>query len=290
MFKTSVITDEIDQDFEAACGLAQKYHLDAVEIRSVYERGPFEFTDDDVRRVKGILSKTALKVSAISSPFFKCEMDKPEEIREHINGLRRCAALADTLETDLIRGFTFWAGPDTVFDPKVIAAHFEEAVKVLEHTGKILVLESDPNVRATNARTLVQVVEAVNSPLVRILWDPGNDIWDPQGEIPYPDGYALVKPLMAHVHLKDGAKRNAKAEAVPLTRGDVDLEGQLRALIADGYSGYVSLETHYRPAHELSEDLLAMPKGAAFSYGGREATDESLALWKALLDKIVRAG
>jgi sugar phosphate isomerase/epimerase len=213
-------------------------------------------------------------------------MDEPEEIREHLQGLRRCIDLAGALGADLIRGFTFWAGPDAVFDPQAIAARFEEAVKVLENTGKILVLESDPSVQATNARTLAQVVEAVNSPLVRALWDPGNDIWDPRGEIPYPDGYAFIKPFMVHMHLKDGLKKNGKPQGSPVSRGEVDLEGQFRALIAEGYSGYVSLETHYRPARGLSEELLAMPKGAAFSYGGYEATDESLGLWKALLDKI----
>jgi sugar phosphate isomerase/epimerase len=237
--------------------------------------------------MKEVLAKTGLKVCAISSPFFKCSMDKPEEIREHLNGLRRCIALADGLGADLIRGFTFWAKPDTAFDPRAIAARFEEAVKILENTGKILVLEADPKVQATNARTLVQVVEAVNSPLVRALWDPGNDIWAPLGEVPYPDGYAAVKSVMAHVHLKDGARKNGKTEGRPVTRGDVDLEGQFLALIADGYSGYVSLETHYRPAHTISEELLAMPKGAAFSYSGYEATEESLGLWKALLKRIV---
>jgi sugar phosphate isomerase/epimerase len=286
MFKTAVITDEIHQDFETACTLAQKHSLDGVEIRSVYERGPFEFTNDDVRRMKGVLSKTGLKACAISSPFFKCKMDDPEEIEEHLKGLRHCIDLADALGAEFIRGFTFWAKPDAAFDPKAVAARFEEAIKLLENTGKILVLESDPHVQATNARTLAQVVEAAASPLIRALWDPGNDIWDPRGEVPYPDGYALIKPFMAHMHLKDGVKKNGKAEAVPVTRGEVDLEGQFRALIADGYSGYVSLETHYRPAYVLSKDLLAMPKGAAFSYGGYETCDESLGLWKALLDRI----
>jgi sugar phosphate isomerase/epimerase len=214
-------------------------------------------------------------------------MDEPEEIREHLNGLRRCIALADALGADLIRGFTFWAKPDRAFDPQAIAAHFEEAVKILENTGKTLVLESDPHVQATNAKTLAQVVEAVGSPLVRALWDPGNDIWDPLGEVPYPDGYTAVRSLMAHMHLKDGARKNGKAEGRPVTKGDVDFEGQFRALIADGYPGYVSLETHYRPAHKLSGELLAIPKGAAFSYGGYEATDESLRLWKALLGRVI---
>ena len=289
-FKTSVITDEIDQDFEKACDLACEFSLDAVEIRSVYERGPFEYTDDDVRRMKVILSKKGLKVSAISSPFFKCRMDDNDAIKNHLEGLRRCIAIAGELGTELIRGFSFWeeteGSASDGFDPIAIASRFREAVAILENSGKNLVLESDPSVKATNGRMLAQVIQAVNSPHVRGLWDPGNDIWDPHGEIPFPDGYSFIKPWMAHVHLKDGIKKEGKAEGTPIGKGRVDWEGQFRALIADGYSGYVSLETHYRHAGKIPEELMAMPRGAAFSYGGYEATRESLGLWKELLDKL----
>ena len=123
IFKTAVITDEIDQNFEIACNLALEYSLDAVEIRSVYERGPFEFTDDDVRKMKAILSNNGLKVCAISSPFFKCKIDDEQEIKIHLKGLQDCIKLADELGTDLIRGFTFWAGEDG-FSPEKIASRF----------------------------------------------------------------------------------------------------------------------------------------------------------------------
>ena len=284
-FKTSVITDEIDQDFETACKLALEYSLDAVELRSVYEHGAFEYTDDDIRRVKNVLSKNGLKICAISSPFFKCKMDESEEIKSHLQSLRECARRADELGTDLIRGFTFWTSPGG-FNPGAIASHFEEAVKILEETGKTLVLESDPGVNASNAQMLVQVIEKINSKWVQGLWDPGNDVWDPHGEIPYPDGYNIIKKYLKHVHLKDGNKKSGKPEGVPIGTGEVDWEGQFRALVSDGYTGYVSLETHYRPGKEIPENLIAMPKGAAFSWGGYEATKESLGLWKKILEKI----
>jgi sugar phosphate isomerase/epimerase len=285
MFKTAVITDEIDQDFEKACNLAAEYSLDAVEIRSVYERGPFEFSNDDIQRMKTILAKKSLHVCAISSPFFKCKMEDAQEIKTHLAGLEACVKLADALGAQLIRGFTFWAGDG--FKPEAIASRFEGAVSILEKSGKTLALESDPSVNATNARMLVQVIEAVGSPHVRGLWDPGNDIWDPNGEIPFPDGYNIIKSRIAHVHMKDGVNKGGKAEGSPIGKGNVDWEGQLRALIADGYSGYVSLETHYRHAKKIPEELMALPKGAAFSLGGYEASRESLDNWKTLMGKII---
>jgi sugar phosphate isomerase/epimerase len=208
---TSVITDEIDQDFETACDLAVEFNLEAVEIRSVYEHGPFEFSCDDIERMRKILAKKGLKACAISSPFFKCKIDDPGEIREHLEGLRRCMVHAEKLGAALIRGFTFWAGPED-FDPEAIASRFEEAVKILDERDFTLVLESDPSVRAANAATLTQVIKAINSPRVRGLWDPGNDMWDPCGEVPYPDGYNYIKKYITHVHLKDATKKTGKPE------------------------------------------------------------------------------
>jgi hypothetical protein len=66
----------------------------------------------------------------------------------------------------------------------------------------------------------------------------------------------------------------------------VDYFGQFRALAADRYGGYVALETHYRPKHTLDEELLALPRGSAFSYLGYEATEESLSKWNRLLEEI----
>src|SRR5690606_13320289 len=118
---------------------------------------------------------------------------------------------------------------------------------------------------------------------VRVLWDPGNDIYDPEGERPFPDGYELVKDYMVHMHLKD-AKRlsDGTVVGVPLGQGDVDYVGQFEALSRDGYSGYVVLETHYRPRHEISDELMARPRGSAFSYMGYEATEECLKAWDEL--------
>jgi sugar phosphate isomerase/epimerase len=200
--------------------------------------------------------------------------------------LRRCIAHAKRLGARLIRGFTFWDRGG--FDGRLpeIVEKFREPVRILEETDMIMVLEFDPSVYATNAAKLTKVIDAIGSPRIRGLWDPGNDIYDPDGEIPYPDGYEIIKDRMAHMHLKDAAIVGGKPEGAPVGKGVVDLEGQFRRLIQDGYTGYVSLETHYRPSHCISEDLLAMPKGSAFAHGGYEATEESLILWQQLIERI----
>jgi len=286
MFKTAVITDEITQDFKLALDIANKHGLDGVEVRSVYELGPFEWTDEVVDRMKSEADAAGLPICCISSPFFKCEIDDMEEIANQYASLRRCIEHAHKLGTRLIRGFTFWDKGD--FEARIpdIVERFQEPIRILEQEDMIMVLESDPGVYTGNAARVVKVLDAINSPRVRGLWDPGNIVYDPEGEIPYPDGYNLIKDKMAHMHLKDAGIIDGKPAGVPVGTGAVDYDGQFLQLIKDGYTGYVALETHYRPAHLISKELLAMPKGSAFSHGGQEATEESLVLWKQIMDRL----
>jgi L-ribulose-5-phosphate 3-epimerase len=287
MFKKAVISDEISQDFAIAVQLACKYGLDGIEIRSVWEKGPHELDKQDIAVIKRILRESGLQVSAVSSPFYKCDMDNMAEIQEHLEILKRCMELAHELGTSLIRGFTFWRKGSFEDNLSKIVSRFEKPVEMLRAEALTLALEFDPSTSATNAGKLVKVLKSVDSPQVRALWDPGNDIYDPDHEIPYPDGYEIIKPFMVHMHLKDAAKQpDGKILAMPVGEGQVDYETQFKELEASGYKGYVVLETHFRPKHDISGDLLALPKGSAFSYGGYEATEDSLKKWFVIMDTI----
>ncbi len=288
MFKKGVITDEISQDFQVAAELAMKYNLDALEIRSVWEKGPHELNEEDINKIDKIARNSGLIIPAISSPFFKCDIDNTDEIKTHMNILEKSINLAQKVGAKYIRGFTFWSKGGFEENLDKIVSKFEEPLKILEREDMTLVLEFDPSVFATNAAKLAKVICGIGSKRVKGLWDPGNDIYEPDGEVPYPDGYEIIKPYMVHMHLKDAVKLpDGKVAGVPIGEGQVDYRGHFKRLIEDGYDGYIMLETHYRPRHDISEELLALPKGSAFSYMGYEATEECLIKWNRLLETIV---
>ncbi len=110
-----------------------------------------------------------------------------------------------------------------------------------------------------NGRQLARLVDAIGSPAVRALWDPGNDLYAPLPERPYPEGYEAIRGWIAHVHLKDARLLNGQAEGCCFGEGEMDWEGQLRALKRDGYQGWLVMETHYRLAAVLSFTTSLMP-------------------------------
>ena len=83
-------------------------------------------------------------------------------------------------------------------------------------------------------------------PNVGLLWDVLNGV--STGETPYPDGYdKLEKSRIFHVQLKD-ADLSAGSERFTykaVGQGDVPYAKIFKALAEDGYTGAVSMATHF---------------------------------------------
>lgn len=275
MYKTSIITDEVSQDLKVAAELAVRYKLDAVEIRSVNERNPFQMDRQDFRSIKEIVDSYGLHVCAIGSPLFKCDLDDEAACEQHLEGLKRCVEAAHLWNTRLIRAFTFWSKKGQTPCWGRIEEKMRQAIAIAEDGGVCLAIESEPSVNTGNIKTLVDFLKAIDSPSLGAMWDPGNEIADPLAPPPYPDGYRLIKPFIKHVHLKDLKHTDSGEFLCPalLGEGDVDFMGLLRQLKLDGYDGYVSVETHYRlKPQQMDDALLMQPQGSSFSEGGYEAS------------------
>lgn len=276
MFKLSVISDEISQNLEETVEIAGRFGLDAVEIRTVDDVGLFEMSPSFAAGLKKRLDAAGLSVSALCPPLFKCGLEDDREIREHMEGLRHCVRLAEIFGAKLIRGFSFWKEGDFEAALPAITDHLLNAALLLPE-GMKLVIESDPAVFASTAALLKRVVGAADCPEIRVLWDPGNDIYSAEREEPYPYGYRFVRGMIGHVHIKDAVrKEDGEVCGCRFGCGDVDYAGQLTALLEDGYDGYLTLETHYRKHSALDEAQLKRPGGRKFSEGGYEAAEESL--------------
>lgn len=287
MFKKGVITDEISQDMKTAIELALRYKLDGIEIRSVWEKGPHELDEGDIREIRSMAEDAGLKVCCIAAPFFKCDIDNRAEIAEHHEILKKCVHLAQSLGTSLIRGFTFWNKGSFEDHLDRIVSEFEVPVKILEKEKMTMVLEEEPSVFAANTAKNKRVIEKINSPYIQALWDPANELYDRnEGIRPYPEAYNTIKPYIKHVHIKDVKEKNGEMAEMPIGEGQVDYRGQFRELLKENYNGFVVLETHYRKQHLLGKDLLALPKGSSFSYMGYESTEECLKNWARIMDEI----
>ena len=98
------------------------------------------------------------------------------------------------------------------------------------------------------------LIDAVGSDRLSLCWDPGNaaraGVQDTVGE------YSTLAHLVSHVHLKNFDPGNDEWSL--MDTGSVDWPEQFRALAADGYTGYLVIETH-----TSAESTVASPSDAA---------------------------
>lgn len=272
--KLAVFTDEVSQDLETAVRFAARYHLDGLELRTLWDKPVHALTDEELDRVCRLLDDHHLQVAAIASPVFKCELDNAEEHAQHLQYLRASIRAAHRLGITIIRIFTFWKrGPSALVWDR-IKARFQPAVPIAEDAGITLGLENEASTYCATADETRRFLTEIGSPALKAVWDPCNELYAEEGITPFPDGYRLVEPWMVHVHVKDAARDPGTGEAIiaPVGEGSIDWEGQLRELLTTGYAGFASLETHWRPK-SLSEEVLNRPGGSSFSEAGEYASD-----------------
>ncbi len=273
MFKLGIITDEVSQDFNVVLKVCQDYGLDAIEIRSVNNKQPQDLDADDIAQMKTALDGSGVDVCGVATPFYKCEIDDPDERREHLQILRNCARLAQAFDAPVLRVFAFWDCGKTEERWGEILDAFEEPLRIAESEGMTLGMENEHTTSLATAALTRRFIDEINRPCVRAIWDPANELYAEDGVTPYPAGYETLKDVMIHGHMKDGAPdENGEMQSVPVGEGLIDWRGQFERYLADGYDGYLTLETHWRPKEALSESLLNRPGGAAFSEAGEEAS------------------
>ncbi len=278
-FRFGAVTDELDQDLDRALAIARDLGMAAVELNSLWGRNIVELSEEELARAARALGDGSPRVIAIDPPCFKpCVLDhlpvgrvaEDPEVARHLEMLDRALLLARRFDAPFVRVFAFrrsgivglgnpsprlpdgGAIPEEVLDR--VAEGLREAARRAEEAGITLILENVRSCWANTGVNMAAVLEAVDSPALRALWDPGNDFVS--GGTPYPNGYEAVRPHLLHVHVKDAVVVDRAAGLTgwaAIGEGDVDYRGQIRALLEDGYTGVVSLETHWRPEGGTAE-------------------------------------
>lgn len=269
MFDLAVFTDDITQDLDQALDIARDLGLEWVEIRSAWGKNLMVQSDEELDRVVRSIHDRGFRVPCIAAPIFKSQLpghrggqaghlfhseerDAPEQQRALI---RRAAHVGRRLHTHLVRCFSFWRiGEDPLPLWADLLTQFQMAVQVAAEEDVVLVMENDFECNLGSGELAARMIEAVDSPHLRLLWDCGNAYF--VGEEPYPGGYERSKHLIGHVHVKDAAPddETGKPRWVRLGTGQVDILGQLQALKDNGYRGVVSMENHYTPSGGTPED------------------------------------
>lgn len=287
--RLSFITDEATQDPSRFIALAQQFEVEAVELRTVLGRSVWELTADELAALRASLQAAGLGVCCIGSSVFKSDFRlgyQPE-----LHKLRAVLDAASELACPLVRVFSFWRSPERAAVMENVVEALAAAGEMARTRGVLLAIENGKRTMHATGVELAELLDGLVPGPFGALWDPGNAVFGGLDDAPLDNGYPPLARRILHVHIKDPlVYRDGDRRYVPLGAGQLDLARQLQLLHHDGFSGFVSLETHWRPDRILSETGLDYPGGHDFSAGGEEATAQGLAHLRDLLELCALAG
>jgi L-ribulose-5-phosphate 3-epimerase len=259
LFRIAAITDEFSPDLANAVRSMSEVGMTAAELRMVFGKNIVDLTDEELDRAKQIVGERGMSVISIASPLLKCLLpDAPEidsRFQQDIFASKhtfedqprltdRAFEIAKLTGARIVRVFSYWrtVKPEACFD-RVVLALRALAEKAAPH-DLIVGLENEHACNAATAAETARLLSAIDHPNLQVVWDPCNALVS--GENPFPEGYRLLPPKrIVHVHAKDCFVTNHKPTFGALGECGIDWKGQIAALLADGYKGYVSLETHW---------------------------------------------
>ena len=254
-FKLGAISDGFSQNFDEALKIMKSYGLSWVEIRNVFGIYNTDASPAQIQSLKDSLNKYGFRVSVIDSALYKCALPDTTPVKgakdtlgysKQMDLLKRASERAHALGADKIRGFTFWRVSEPEKLSRRVADELAKAAEVADRAGMRLVIENEETCNAATGRELAHVLALAPATNLGANWDVGNGYT--QGEASFPDGYkALDKKRIWHMHLKGmtcQANRKNCTETVA-GEGEIDLLGQFRQLLRDGYQETMSLECEF---------------------------------------------
>ncbi|WP_406632534.1 sugar phosphate isomerase/epimerase family protein [Pseudarthrobacter quantipunctorum] len=239
--------DEVDPDPAIQASVLLALGATHIEVRSAWGTNVAEFSADQAAELKDILDGKGLKVSAIASPIGKVDAALPVE--HELERLRKVISVARALDSRYIRIFSFYRAegrrPEDVRGEVMV--RMAALAALAEESGVVLLHENEKDIYGDTPQRVLDIMETVGSPALRVAWDNANFVQ--VGVKPYTEGYAMLRPYLEYLQVKDAIA--GTGEVVPAGEGDGELDDTIKALAADGYSGFASLEPHLASAHEL---------------------------------------
>ena len=271
MWTLSGFIDEISDDFGLQCKTAAGLGLRYVEVRSAWGTNILDLDESQLNTLRETLASNDLNVSSIGSPIGKISID--DEFPPHLERMRHAVEVAKTLEAPYIRLFSFFIPEGTDPDSRrdEVLTRMSALVEAAADSDVILAHENEKEIYGDIPRRCLDIVTSVSSPKLQLAWDPANFVQ--VGVRPFSEGYAMLRPYVGTIQIKDALLSDGTV--VVAGAGDGEVPETVRALRADGFDGFFSLEPHL---------------GEYTAYGALSGPELFTKAWKAFTEILTSEG
>lgn len=253
MAKLSAFADEVTDDFLGQVKYLAKENVGYIEPRFINKKNIMDLNQDELNQAKQMIRDYGLKVSAIGSPIGKVRLDEPFE--PHLEKFKHAVELAQFFETPYIRMFSYYPpkGKNINDFREQVMERMAAKVQIIENTDVVMVHENETDIYGHNAENCVDIVKTVDSPKLRLVYDPGNFVWGQKITNNVESCWPLMKPYVVHVHIKDWKLGSPEVGSIP-GEGDGQIKELLAELAAMNYDGCLTMEPHLKAGGQFGGD------------------------------------
>ena len=242
MAKLSAFADEVTDDFSGQVKYLASEQVGYIEPRFINKKNIMDLTKDELNEAKKKITDYGLKVSAVGSPIGKVRIDEP--FGPHLDRFKHAVELALFFETPYIRMFSYYPpeGKDIADYREQVLERMAAKVEVISYVNVVMVHENEAGIYGHSAANCVDLIEAVNSPKLRLVYDPANFVAGEKMTDNITNCWPSMKPYVVHIHLKDW-KLGADVGSIP-GEGDAQIRELLAELASINYDGCLTMEPH----------------------------------------------
>lgn len=240
MWTLSGFADEISPDLDTQLDTVVDLGLKFIELRSAWDVNVLDLSAEQRAQVAAGLADRGLQVSSIGSPIGKIGIT--EDFAPHLDRMRHAADVAREFQAPFLRLFSFFIpkGEDPAPHRDEVMRRMDALAQVGAAAGVMLVHENEKGIYGDVPSRCHDIVTTVDNEHLTLAWDAANYVQC--GVRPFTDGYELLRPHTTYIQIKDA--RLADGSVVPAGQGDGESRETIRALRADGFDGFFSLEPH----------------------------------------------
>lgn len=248
MMKISAFGDEAAGDFEEQLQVLRDLGIALIDIRAAWGVNCSQFTNEHAARIKQLCEQYGVAAACMGSPIGKSPIADP--IDSECERLKRIGATAQQLGTRNIRLFSFY--PEGEPDAAALQQSIDRLgalTQIAAAADILLLLENEKGVVGDTPARCQQIMEAIDSPHFRFIWDPANFVQCGAAE-QVDQWWDALSPHIGYIHIKDA--RLADRSVTVAGEGDGQLPQLLARLRDSSYEGVLSLEPHLLEAKHSS--------------------------------------
>ena len=222
--RMSGFSDEINKDIDIQFSVLNKLGIKFFEPRGVNGKNISDLSIEEAKELRSKMTKYAVEASSIGSPIGKIKIT--DDFEPHKEKLLHTIKIAKILGTKFIRIFSFFIkdGEYEKYREEVLF-RMKEMTHLAEENDIILLHENEKEIYGDVADRCKEILDYVNSPNLRAVFDMANFVQC--NETTYPYAYNKLRPYIEYMHIKDALYSDGSV--VPPGYGD----GKVKEIIGE---------------------------------------------------------